>query len=131
MKGFGGVIGRFFIVASIGALSALASAGTIAYEESGFDGALARRGGFVLALVADWCSTCSRQELVVAELLEEPRFKDLTIIVADFDREVELRRRLRVVMQGTFIVFKDGEELARSTGATDKAAIAALFSKAI
>ena len=131
MNGFGGAIGRFLIVASIGALSALAPAGQRAYEEPGFKAALAQRGGLVLALVADWCTTCSRQEAVVAELLGDPRFKDLTVIVADFDREVELRRRFRVVVQGTFIVFKDGREAGRSIGVTDKAAIAALFSRAL
>jgi thiol-disulfide isomerase/thioredoxin len=85
----------------------------------------------VVALVTDWCSTCSRQEMVVAELLKEPRFSNLTIFIADFDRELDLRRRLRVVAQGTFVVFKDGKEVARSTGQSEKAAIAALFARAL
>jgi len=131
MKILGIVLARLFTVASIGALSVLASAGEIAYEKAHFDAVLAQRQGFVLALVTDWCTTCSRQEAVVAELLQESRFKGLTLFVADFDREVELRRRLRVVVQGTFVVFKDGSEVSRSTGATDKEAIAALFAKAL
>lgn len=125
------LFGRLFVVASVGVLSMLASAGEVAYEESAFEAALARRGGFVVVLVTDWCATCSRQEVVVAELLAEPRFKDLAVMVAKFDREIALRRRLRVVMQGTFVVFKDGRELARSTGETDKAALAALFAMAL
>lgn len=131
MKNLGSVLRRFLAVASIGALSVAASAGELAYEKERFDAALAHREGFVVALVTEWCTTCSRQEAVVAELLQEARFKDLTLFVADFDRHVELRRRLRVVMQGTFVVFKNGSEVARSTGATDKAAIAALFAKAL
>lgn len=131
MKSLGIVLGRFAALACMAVLSCLASAGQIAYEESQFEAALARRDGFVVALVADWCTTCSRQEAAVAELLEEPRFKDLTLMVADFDREVELRRRLAVVLQGTLVVFKEGSEVARSTGVTDKAAIAALFAQAL
>lgn len=131
MNRLGNLIGRFCLVASIGASSVLASAGEIAYEKAHFDAALAQGSGFVVALVTDWCTTCTRQEAVVAELLEESRFEGLTLFVADFDRELGLRRRLRVVMQGTFIVFKEGREVARSTGATDKAAIAAMFAKAL
>ncbi len=131
MKRLGIVLGRFFAAASLGVLSALASAGEVAYQEAQFNTALARGEGFVVALVADWCTTCSKQEIVVAEVLGEPQFKDLTLFVADFEREVELRRRLKVVMQSTFVVFKHGREVARSTGDTDKAAIAALFAKAL
>jgi thiol-disulfide isomerase/thioredoxin len=112
-------------------LSALGSAGEVAYDEARFSAALVHQGGFVVALVTDWCSTCSRQEMVVAELLKEPRFSNLTIFIADFDRELDLRRRLRVVAQGTFVVFKDGKEVARSTGQSEKAAIAALFARAL
>jgi len=131
MKSLRIVIGRFLTVVGIGVLSALASAGEMAYEKAQLDAALAARRGFVLALVTEWCTTCSRQEVAVAELLQESRFEDLTLFVADFDREVELRRRFRVVVQGTFVVFKDGSEVTRSTGVTEKAAIAALFAKAL
>jgi thiol-disulfide isomerase/thioredoxin len=109
----------------------LAGAGEVPYEEARFEAALAQRGGFVVALVADWCTTCNRQEVVVTELLAEPRFKGLTLLVADYDREAKLRQRLRVALQGTFVVFKNGREVARSTGVTDKAALAALFAKAL
>lgn len=122
---------RLFIVGLLGAWAARAAAGQITYDETKFDAALARRDSFVLALVTDWCTTCNRQEVIVTELLEEPRFKDLTLFVADYDRELKLRRRLRVALQGTFVVYKDGREVARSTGVTDKAALAALFAKAL
>ena len=125
------VVRRFSVVLGFGLLSALSSAGEIAYEEMRFNAALAQRGGFVVALVTDWCTTCSKQEIIVAELLEEPRFEDLTVFIADFDRELELRRRLRVVLQGTFVAFKDGREVARATGQTEKEAMAALFAKAL
>jgi len=126
----GNAVRRFSAAAGLSVLSALGSAAEVVYEEARFNAALAQRGGFVVALVTDWCTTCSRQELIVAALLEEPRFRDLTVFIADFDREFDLRQRLRVVTQGTFVVFKDGKEVARSTGQTQKKAIEDLFAKA-
>ncbi|UCG98364.1 MAG: thioredoxin family protein [Burkholderiales bacterium] len=126
----GNAVRRLSAAAGLSVLSALGSAAEVVYEEARFNAALAQRGGFVVALVTDWCTTCSRQELIVAALLEEPRFRDLTVFIADFDREFDLRQRLRVVTQGTFVVFKDGKEVARSTGQTQKKAIEDLFAKA-
>jgi thioredoxin-like negative regulator of GroEL len=124
------VVKRLSATALLCVFSALGSAGEIPYEEARFEAALAQKGGFVVALVTDWCTTCSRQEMAVTSLLEEPRFRNLIIFIADFDREVGLRRRLRVVAQGTFVVFRDGREVARSTGQTEKEAIAELFARA-
>lgn len=126
----GNAVKRLSAAAGLSVLSVLGSAAEVVYEEARFNAALAQRGGFVVALVTDWCTTCSRQELIVAALLEEPRFRDLTVFIADFDREFDLRQRLRVVTQGTFVVFKDGKEVARSTGQTQKKAIEDLFAKA-
>lgn len=126
----GNAVRRLSAAAGLSVLSALGSAAEVVYEEARFNAALAQRGGFVVALVTDWCTTCSRQEMIVAALLEEPRFRDLTVFIADFDREFDLRQRLRVVTQGTFVVFKDGKEVARSTGQTQKKAIEDLFAKA-
>lgn len=103
----------------------------VPYDEARFNAAVARRESFVIAVVAEWCTVCNKQEIVVAELLDEPRFKNLTLFIADFDRERELRRRLRIVLQSTFVVFKNGKEVARATGQTDKRVIAALFAKAL
>jgi thioredoxin 1 len=138
-----GLILRWFCtVVGFVVLSGLASAGDspritftlpqeVPYDEARFNAALARRDSFVVAVVAVWCTVCNKQEIAVAELLEEPRFKDLTLFIADFDRERELKRRLRIVLQSTLVVFKDGKEVARAIGQTDKAKIAALLAKAL
>lgn len=129
--GIGRWIGRCAMLLALCSLSARLAAAEVAYDAARFAAALARPEGFVVALVTDWCSTCSKQNLVIAELIAEPRFKDLTVFIADFDREAALNRRLRVVRQSTIVVFKGGKEVARSTGQSDKAALAALFAKAL
>lgn len=113
------------------ALSLAVHAGELAYDKPSFEQALARRSAMVVAFVADWCNTCAVQQPVLAELLAEPRFRHLTVFVADFDKDLELKKRLRVAQQSTLVVFKDGREVARSTGQTGKEALAALFAKAL
>lgn len=136
------VLRSFCIGMALMLVSGLASAGEtprinftlpqeVPYDEARFNAALARRDSFVIAIVAEWCTVCNKQDAIIAELLEEPRFKNLILFIADFDRERELRRRLRIVLQSTLVVFKDGKEVARATGQTDKRAIAALFARTL
>ena len=60
-----------------------------------------------------------------------PEFKNLAVLRADFDTEKTLLRTYRVRNQSTFIVFKHGKEVTRSTGETDKDAIAAILKQAL
>ncbi|MBX3637134.1 MAG: thioredoxin family protein [Rubrivivax sp.] len=101
------------------------------FDEAAFDAALAARRPVAIAFEADWCSTCSVQKPVVVELASEPRFAALTLFLADFDADLAIRRRLRVLQQSTVVVFKDGHEVARATGLTKKAALAALLARAL
>lgn len=117
-------------VALLGPWSGVPAA-EIAYEKSAFERALRQRGATVVAFVTDWCNTCSVQQPVLAQLLEEPRFRHLIVFVADFDKEVELKKRLRVPQQSTLVVFKNGREVARGTGQTRKEDLAALLAKGL
>lgn len=105
--------------------------GEVAYDKRQFDRALAQRVPMVVAFVADWCATCSVQQPVVGELLQDPKFRQLTVFLADFDKDVELKKLLRVTHQSTLVVFKGGREVARATGQTRKESLAALFAKAL
>lgn len=66
---------------------------------------------------APWCATCKAQELVLAKI---PKNQTQTMIVkVDFDTATKLRRELKVATQSTFLIYKDGKEVARSVGVTD------------
>ena len=66
---------------------------------------------------ATWCATCKAQELVLAKI---PKDQSQTVIVkVDFDTATKLRRELKVATQSTFLIYKDGKEVARSVGVTD------------
>jgi thiol-disulfide isomerase/thioredoxin len=115
----------------LAATAMLAAAGQVAFTESAFDKAVAAGQPVVLAVHASWCPTCKAQRPIMDALVHEPKRKDLTLFVADFDTEAALKKRLRIVQQSTFVVFKGGKEVGRSTGDTDRASIAALFDKAL
>lgn len=110
----------------------LATAGEIkAYSQPEFE-ALAQAGQSVIVDVsAPWCPTCKAQKPIVESLAKQPAYKDVTILMVDFDSEKNLLRKFKVNMQSTLIVFKAGQETARSVGDSTPAGIEGIFKKAI
>lgn len=112
-------------------LAGAALAAAVPFNQAAFDKAVAAGEPVVVQFHADWCPTCRAQAPVVAEVLAEPRLKPLKFFVADFDSERELKRTLKVTTQSTFVVFKAGKEVARSTGQTQRAAIEDILGRAL
>ncbi len=112
-------------------LSQSVLAGEAAYDKAQFEKLIAEGKPFVVDFFADWCPTCKTQKPLVQALIADPKFQQITILVADFDKEKELKKALRVSQQSTFVVFKGGKEVGRSTGQTKKDDIAATFAKAL
>ena len=109
----------------------LVAAGEVPFEKAAFDAAVAEGKPVIVDFSATWCPTCKAQKPIVQGLLREPKLKEVTLFLADYDTEKDLKKQLRVSQQSTFVVFKSGKEVARSTGVTDKGAIADLFDMAL
>jgi len=109
----------------------IAGAGQAAFTREAFDKAVASGAPVIVFVHAPWCPTCRAQKPIVDALLSEPKRKDVTLFVADFDTETALRKHLGVAHQSTFVVFKGGKEVGRSTAQTDRAAVATLFDRAL
>ena len=124
---------RFGLSAMFSTLLCAASAwaGELPYDKAALDKAIAEGKPAIVEFHADWCPVCKAQKPVVQSLLGEPKLKDVTLFVADYDKEKELKKALRVSQQSTFVVFKGGKEVARSTGQTKREDLAALFGKAL
>jgi thiol:disulfide interchange protein len=69
---------------------------------------------------ADWCGTCKQQEKTIAQLKGEKGL-DVTLLIADYDKEKDLRKALKVRSQSTMVVFRGKEEKARLGGDTEAA----------
>ncbi len=84
----------------------------------------------VIHVIAPWCSTCAAQKPLVDKLVHDPKYKDLTVLDVDFDHQKAVLKTYDVRVQSTFIAFKGGKEVARSSGDTDGTSIAHLFDAA-
>ena len=126
---------RALIVATLAAALSLfsigASAAEVPFNQTQFDAARAAGKPVAVVFHADWCPTCRAQAPVLKDLSQSPEFKSLTVYIANFDTEKALKKSLGVTQQSTVVVFKDGKESARSTGATQRDSLAELLHHAV
>jgi thioredoxin 1 len=126
---------RYFKSVAITAISTLALFANAVFAgpftQADFDKAVADGKSVVVEFHADWCPTCKKQAPIVKEIAADPAYKNFVFLTADYDKEVELKKKHNVTKQSTFVVFKGGKEVARSTGQTAKADIAGTFAKAM
>jgi len=80
---------------------------------------------------ADWCPTCVNQAKSLDALKTDPQLQAVTVLVADYDKERDLKRALKVRSQSTFVVFKGQTEVARSGGQTRPEQIRQVLAKAL
>jgi len=121
----------FVLMFGLGLIALAATAGEQPFDKARFDAALAQGKPVIVDFSASWCPTCKAQKPIVDALLREKKLEPVTLFVADYDKETELKKRLGVTQQSTFVVFKSGKEVGRSTGQTRQQAIADLFDKAL
>jgi thioredoxin 1 len=67
---------------------------------------------------ADWCSTCKAQEQALSSLRADPQLKGITLLVANYDKERELKQAMNVRAQSIIVVFRGSKETARVGGET-------------
>jgi thioredoxin 1 len=112
-------------------LSTLALSAEVPFNQAQFDATRAAGKPVAVVFHADWCPTCRAQAPALKELAQTPELKLVTLYVADFDTETTLKKSLGVTKQSTIVVFKNGQEIARSTGDTQRDSLAALLHHAI
>ena len=115
----------------LAALSSLAHALTIEpYSAQAL--AAAQTAGRPVAVFfhADWCGTCKQQDKAFSQLKSESGL-DMVLLVADYDRERDLRRNLNVRSQSTVVVFRGSVEKTRVGGETDPGKLRAALRTAL
>jgi thioredoxin 1 len=113
-------------------LSAPASAaGPQPFDDAAFAAAQKANKPIFIAIHASWCPTCKAQTPILADLMANPKFKNLAYFTIDFDSQKDLVRRFGARMQSTLIAFKGANEEGRSVGDTRRESIAALLDKTL
>jgi thioredoxin len=108
-------------------IATLASAAELPFDQARFDADKAAGKPVAVVFHAWWCPTCRAQAPLLKTLAAQPEFAPVTVYIANYDSEKELKKSLRVTTQSTIVVFKDGAERARSTGDTHQDSLAALL----
>ena len=67
---------------------------------------------------ADWCPTCRAQTQVFKTLQMDPQLKGITLFVAQYDDERDLKKSMNVRAQSVVVIFKGSKETARLGGET-------------
>jgi thioredoxin-like negative regulator of GroEL len=113
-----------------------ASLGVHAMEIRAYDAATLaglQRAGKPVALHfhADWCPTCVNQSRTLNQLKASGQLQGMTVLVADYDKERDLKRQLKVRSQSVLVVFKGTAEVARSAGETQPEPLRLALAKAL
>ena len=118
-------------VRAVPALHRLRGGARVIETEDEFDALLAGAGAklVVVDFTASWCGPCQRIAPKYAELAEAYA-DDALLVKVDVDENAELAARMGVQVLPTFIVLRDGEEVAKMSGA-DPAKLEALVKEHI
>lgn len=125
------VICKYLLASNLLLAAGTAFAGEQAFNQAQFDRLNADGKPNIVYFHATWCPTCKIQQPIVDRLAAQAEMKGVTIFVADYDKEVALKRTLKVTQQSTFVVFKGGREVARATGQTREQDVKNTFAKAL
>ncbi len=79
---------------------------------------------------ANWCPTCKKQSASLEQLKADKNL-DVTVFVANYDKEKALKQTYKVTNQSVIIVFKGAAEKARLAGQTDPADIKLALAKGL
>ncbi len=85
----------------------------------------------LVEVYAAWCSVCRTQSPIVQALTGEPKYKNLVVFKADFDKDKSDLKVLNVRQQSTLILYKDGEEIDRSVGDTSAISIESMLDQTL
>ena len=87
------------------------------------------KGITLVDFYADWCGPCRRIAPVIEELAREMQGK-ATIAKLDIEKAQRTTAAYQVMSIPTIILFKDGKEIKRIVGLTDKDSLSKLINAA-
>jgi len=98
-------------------------------NESNFEKEIKGSKLVVIKFEAEWCGPCRAMAPIFGELSKE--MKDVKFAKLDVDRSPNIASQLEVMGIPTFIVFKNGKEADRFSGAVPKSLLKSKIESAI
>jgi thiol-disulfide isomerase/thioredoxin len=101
------------------------------FTQAEFAAAQARDRPILVAIQAPWCPTCAAQRPILQQIEAEGAYKNLRVLLVDFDTQKDVVREMHATMQSTLVVFHGGKEVARSVGDTNPETIKATVARSL
>jgi thioredoxin 1 len=123
---------RSIVLISCLAAAGFAGAGEVkAFQQEVFARLTKAGKPVLLEVTATWCPTCKQQKPIVDALMRKPSFKDVTLLIVDFDSSKKVLAQFNIGQQSTLVAFKGLAEVGRSIGDTRPAGIEGLITKTL
>ena len=101
------------------------------FDQKAFEAAQTAGRPTLVEFYTTWCPVCKIQRPFLTTLGQNPKYQKIAYFEIDFDRHKDLARAFRVHKQSTLIVYRNGKEVARSTGDTNRTSIEGLIAKSL
>ena len=101
------------------------------YTQQAFDQFAAAGAPMIVFVHAAWCPVCAVQKPVVDNFSKSDAYKNVKVLVVDFDTQKKVLREFKVSRQSTLIAFRGKKEVGRLVGTTQKDLIEVLFQRAV
>lgn len=82
------------------------------YSQEAYHKLVESKKDFVIYIYATWCPKCRKQKNYMDKYLKTKK-EVSPILLADYDTEVELRKKFKIFVQGTMLNFKMGKEIEK------------------
>lgn len=120
------LIGTLMTLMSVSAFSEV-----IHFDQKTFDELRQQGKPVIVHTDATWCPICKEQKDLLSSIEQEPRFRQVTVLIVDIDADKQIMKSLDLSNRSLFIAYKGSTVVGRSMADTTKSSIEALFAKAL
>lgn len=109
---------RLFFIVITTLLLSFAVAAKTPFTEAAFAQAQAANEVVLIDVFADWCPTCKRQSMVLADYFYKNPASKVKVLVVDFDEQKNWVSFFKAPRQSTLILFKGNKQIWFSVAET-------------
>jgi thiol-disulfide isomerase/thioredoxin len=119
------------LMVGLASLTAARAADVSPYTPEAFAAAQAADKPILVAIQAPWCPTCAAQKPILQQIEADGAYRNLRVLLVDFDTQKDVVRQMGATMQSTLVVFHGKQEMARSVGDTNAESIRATVRRSL